>query len=200
VTGVGVTKVQASAARMFSLEAGFKTDGSQFDRLLPDGATFEVGGIAARVIATPGHTPDSVTYVIGDCAFVGDTLFLPYLGTARCDFPGASARDLFDSVKKLHALPDATRVMVGHDYPPPQRVPGHCADMLAQRRDNVHLSEGTSRASFVAFRELRDRTLPLPELFFFALQVNVRAGRMPPLDRDGMRHFRVPVSVTPDWA
>jgi glyoxylase-like metal-dependent hydrolase (beta-lactamase superfamily II) len=199
-TGAGVTAVQASAARMFSLDAAFKTDGSQFDRLFKDGETFAVGNVAARVLATPGHTPDSVTYLIGDCAFVGDTLFLPYLGTARCDFPGASAGDLFDSVKQLHALPDATRVMVGHDYPPPERTPAYCADMLAQRRENVHLSERTARERFVAFREERDRTLPLPELFFFALQVNVRAGRLPPLDRGGMRHFRVPVSVTPDWA
>jgi glyoxylase-like metal-dependent hydrolase (beta-lactamase superfamily II) len=199
-TGADVTAVQASAARMFSLDAGFKTDGSQFDRLLKDGETFKVGEVAARVIATPGHTPDSVTYLIGDCAFVGDTLFLPYLGTARCDFPGASARNLFDSVNKLYTLPDATRVMVGHDYPPPEQAPGYCADILAQKRGNVHLSESTARESFVSFREQRDRTLPLPELFFFALQVNVCAGRLPLLDRGGMRHFRVPVSVTRDWA
>jgi glyoxylase-like metal-dependent hydrolase (beta-lactamase superfamily II) len=199
-TGAGVTAVQASAARMFSLDAGFKTDGSQFDRLLKEGDSFKVGDVAARVIATPGHTPDSVTYLIGDCAFVGDTLFLPYLGTARCDFPGASARALFDSVKKLYALPETTRVMVGHDYPPPEQAPGHCAEIAAEKRDNVHLSESTARESFVTFREQRDRTLPLPELFFFALQVNVCAGRLPPLDRGGMRHFRVPVSITPDWA
>ena len=116
-TGAGVCDVQITAAHMFDLEPQFQTDGSQFERLWNDGERFRVGDIACSVIATPGHTPDSVTYVIGDCAFVGDTLFLPYLGTARCDFPGASAADLYDSVRKLYRLPDETRVLVGHDYP-----------------------------------------------------------------------------------
>jgi glyoxylase-like metal-dependent hydrolase (beta-lactamase superfamily II) len=116
-TGVGVCDVQITAAHMFDLEPDFPTDGSQFEHLWNDGDRFRLGEIACSVLATPGHTPDSVTYLIGDCAFVGDTLFLPYLGTARCDFPGASAHDLYDSIRKLYRLPDATRVLVGHDYP-----------------------------------------------------------------------------------
>lgn len=198
-TGVGVCEVQVTAAHMFDLETQFRTDGSQFERLWNDGERFRVGDIACSVIATPGHTPDSVTYLIGDCAFVGDTLFLPYLGTARCDFPGASARDLFESVRKLYRLPDATRVMVGHDYPSIDNAVAYSSDVLSEKEANVHLSAATSREDFVAFREQRDRTLPLPELFFFALQVNVRAGRLPAEAANGTRQLRVPIRLPENW-
>jgi glyoxylase-like metal-dependent hydrolase (beta-lactamase superfamily II) len=198
-TGAGVCDVQLTAGRMFDLEPQFRTDGSQFDRLWHDGDRFRIGAVACSVLATPGHTPDSVTYLIGDCAFVGDTLFLPYLGTARCDFPGASAATLFDSIHKLYALPDPTRVLVGHDYPAATGESAYCSDVGSEKRANVHLSATTARRDFIAFREERDRTLPLPELFFFALQVNVRAGQLPPAAPNGTRQLHVPIHLPKDW-
>ena len=198
-TGSGVCQVQVTAAHMFDLEPQFPTDGSQFDHLWNDGDRFSIGDVACSVMATPGHTPDSVTYLIGDCAFVGDTLFLPYLGTARCDFPGASARDLYDSIRKLYRLPDATRVLVGHDYPVSPDAAAYCADVGGEKQANVHLNAKTSREDFVAFRETRDRTLALPELFFFALQVNVRAGRFPAKAANGTRQLHVPIHLPQNW-
>jgi glyoxylase-like metal-dependent hydrolase (beta-lactamase superfamily II) len=198
-TGAGVCEVQVTAAHMFDLEPQFLTDGSQFDRLWNDGDRFRVGEVACSVMATPGHTPDSVTYLIGDCAFVGDTLFLPYLGTARCDFPGASARDLYDSIRKLYRLPDATRVLVGHDYPASPGDAKYCSDVGTEKQTNVHLNAGTSREEFIAFRERRDRTLALPELFFFALQINVRAGRFPAEAANGTRQLHVPIHLPQNW-
>jgi glyoxylase-like metal-dependent hydrolase (beta-lactamase superfamily II) len=198
-TGAGVCQVQMTAAHMFDLEPQFRTDGSQFDRLWNDGERFRLGEVACSVMATPGHTPDSVTYLIGDCAFVGDTLFLPYLGTARCDFPGASARDLYDSIRKLYGLPDTTRVLVGHDYPASPDAAAYCSNLGSEKQGNVHLNAGTSREDFVAFREQRDRTLPLPDLFFFALQVNVRAGRFPSEAANGTRQLHVPIHLPQSW-
>jgi glyoxylase-like metal-dependent hydrolase (beta-lactamase superfamily II) len=198
-TGMGVCEVQVTAAHMFDLEPQFRTDGSQFDRLWNDGERFRIGEVACSVMATPGHTPDSVTYLIGDCAFVGDTLFLPYLGTARCDFPGASARDLYDSIRRLYGLPDATRVLVGHDYPAAPDAAAYCSDVASEKQANVHLNATTSREDFVAFREQRDRTLPLPDLFFFALQVNVRAGRFPSEAANGTRQLHVPIHLPQSW-
>ncbi len=200
-TGAGVCEVQITAAHMFDLEPQFHTDGSQFERLWNDGDRFRVGDVACSVIATPGHTPDSVTYLIGDCAFVGDTLFLPYLGTARCDFPGASAADLYDSDPQ--ALPLARRnARAGRP-----RLPGwHRAtlrtarDVRSEKQSNVHLSAATTREDFIAFREERDRTLPLPELFFFALQVNVRAGRFPAEAANGTRQLHVPIHLPQNWS
>ena len=198
-TGTGVCDVQVTAAHMFDLEPEFRTDGSQFDHLWNDGDRFRVGTVACSVIATPGHTPDSVTYLIGDCAFVGDTLFLPYLGTARCDFPGASAADLYDSIRKLYGLPEATRVLVGHDYPAGAGEEAYGSDVRSEKQANAHLSAATTREEFIAFREQRDRTLPLPELFFFALQVNVRAGQFPPEAANGTRQLHVPIHLPQDW-
>jgi glyoxylase-like metal-dependent hydrolase (beta-lactamase superfamily II) len=197
-TGAGVCHVQANAVKVFQLD-GVATDGSQFDHLWNDGDRFDIGTVPARVVATPGHTPDSVTYLVADCAFVGDTLFLPDVGTARCDFPGGSASELYASVQTLYKLPDTTRIMVGHDYPPGKREPVHVSDLLSEKRLNVHLNTATSRDTFIAFRETRDATLPLPELFFFALQTNIRAGRMPPAAPDGTRCFHVPLRVPRDW-
>jgi glyoxylase-like metal-dependent hydrolase (beta-lactamase superfamily II) len=197
-TGAGIRQVQASAARMFDLEQ-LPTDGSQFDRLWNDGERFRVGEVASSVLATPGHTPDSVTYLIGDCAFVGDTLFLPYLGTARCDFPGASAAQLYDSIHKLYRLPDATRILTGHDYPASPADAAYCSDVRSEKQANAHLNAATSRADFIAFREQRDRTLALPELFFFALQVNVRAGRFPAPAASGTRQLHVPIHLPQGW-
>jgi glyoxylase-like metal-dependent hydrolase (beta-lactamase superfamily II) len=198
-TGSGVCEVQVTAAHMFNLEPEFPTDGSQFEHLWNDGDRFRIGNVACSVIATPGHTPDSVTYLIGDCAFVGDTLFLPYLGTARCDFPGASADQLFRSIRKLYGLPGATRVFVGHDYPDNAGEQAYCSDVRSEQQANAHLSAATGREDFIAFREQRDRTLPLPELFFFALQVNVRAGHFPAEAANGTRQLHVPIHLPQNW-
>jgi glyoxylase-like metal-dependent hydrolase (beta-lactamase superfamily II) len=197
-TGAGIRTVQVTAAKLFGLH-DLPTDGSPFDRLWNDGDRFSVGSVSGTVLATPGHTPDSVTYLIGDCLFVGDTLFLPDVGTARCDFPGGNAAQLFASVQSLYRLPDETRVMVGHDYPPTKREPVHISDLRSQRRSNVHLSENTTREAFIEFRQQRDRTLALPELFFFALQANIRSGKLPPAHADGSRYFRVPIRVPRGW-
>lgn len=192
-TGKGITTVQASAAHMFNLGSDFATDGSQFDRLLADGDELAVGGVTCKVLSTPGHTPDSVCFLIGADLFVGDTLFLPDVGTARCDFPGANAREMFESVMRLYDLPEATRVRVGHDYPPTHRDAVHTSDIGTEKRANTHLDASVSCADFVAFREGRDRTLALPELFFFALQANICAGRLPAMEANGTSYFRVPL-------
>ena len=148
-TGANIVTVQRSAARLFALDASVPLDGSQYDRLLPDGEVLAVGGLSCRVLATPGHTPDSVCYLIGDALFVGDTLFQPDVGSARCDFPGASARQSYASVRRLFELPDATRVMVGHDYPPESRDPMHETDIGLERRANLHLKAEKTLEQFV---------------------------------------------------
>ena len=195
-TGAGVCDVQITAAHMFDLEPQFQTDGSQFERLWNDGDRFRVGEIACSVIATPGHTPDSVTYLIGDCAFVGDTLFLPYLGTARCDFPGASAADSVRfGPQALPACP-TQRACWSVTITRCRRATRRTArDVRSEKQSNVHLSAATTREDFIAFREERDRTLPLPELFFFALQVNVRAGHFPAEAANGTRQLHVPIHL-----
>jgi glyoxylase-like metal-dependent hydrolase (beta-lactamase superfamily II) len=198
-TGAGICEVQASAARLFGFDEDFPTDGSQFDHLWHDGDTFQLGAVAGSVIATPGHTPDSVSYLVGDCLFVGDTLFIPELGTARCDFPGASARELYASIRKLYGLRDSIRVFVGHDYPPANREPVHVSDIAAEKRANAHLNETTSSDAFISFREQRDRTLALPDLFYFALQVNVCAGRLPAAAAKNQRFFHVPIHNDAAW-
>lgn len=197
-TGADISRVQASAVRMFNLDAGFATDGSQFDRLLDDGDELKFGGLTCTILATPGHTPDSVCFLVGNNLFVGDTLFLPDVGTARCDFPGASARDLFESVTRLYRLPESTRVLVGHDYPPTNREPVHSSDIGTEKKTNAHLSASVSSEDFIAFREGRDRTLPLPDLFFFALQANICAGRLPAPEANNVSYFRVPLRMPKD--
>jgi len=187
--------VQASAARMFHLEKQFPTDGSQFDRLWNDGDGFSVGEVACSVLATPGHTPDSVTYLIGDCAFVGDTLFLPYLGTARCDFPGGSARALWHSIQRILSLPDDTRLFTGHDYMPGRREPRWESTVRQQKTDNIHLQKTKSEAEFVQLREQRDRTLAMPKLILAALQVNINAGRLPEPESNGERYLKIPLNA-----
>jgi glyoxylase-like metal-dependent hydrolase (beta-lactamase superfamily II) len=198
-TGRGITGVQRTAVDLFDLGPGFAVDGSQFDRLLSDGERLQVGDLVCEVLATPGHTPDSVCYLIGGHVFVGDTLFLPDVGTARCDFPGGDARQLYESVHRLYRLPPTTRVCVGHDYPPTKREPVHITDLASEQNANVHIAAGVSAADFEAFRRARDRTLALPELYFFALQVNVNAGRLPPRNAAGNRLFHVPASVPRGW-
>ena len=168
--------------------------GAEFDILFKDGDTFSIGGLKGEVIHTPGHTPACVTYRMGDAVFVGDTLFMPDYGTARCDFPGGSAEVLFASIQKILALPDETRVFVCHDYKAPGRDSFAWESTVAEEKNrNVHLA-GKSAAEFVAMREARDKTLSMPKLIIPSLQVNMRAGQMPPADDQGKTFLKVPVN------
>lgn len=198
--GEGIVGVQAGFKRRLGLGTEFVADGSAFDRLLRDGDTLPLGELSIEVLATPGHTPDSVSYRIGEAVFIGDTLFSPAAGSARCDFPGGSAAALHASVRRLYALPEATQLYLCHDYPAAGVAPRACVSVHEQRGQNVHLSAGTSTADFVALRERRDATLPLPRLFWPALQVNIRAGELPPADDQGLRFMKLPLEVVASWA
>ena len=183
--GIGekITVIQDTFGKIFNEGTRFQRDGSQFDKLFREGDTFEIGALTGRVLHTPGHTPACLTYLIGDAAFVGDTLFMPDFGTARADFPGGSAAALYASIQKLLALPDDTRIFVGHDYKAPGRdVFAWETTVAEQRARNVHVGGGASAADFVAMREARDKTLGMPKLIIPSLQVNMRAGRMPEPD------------------
>ncbi len=195
--GAGIREVQAHFRRTLDFEPQFRADGSQFDCLFEDGETFALGAIEVRVMATPGHTRDSLSYRIGDAVFVGDTLFMPDGGTARCDFPGGDAGMLYDSIQKLYALPAATRMFLCHDYPPPGRAPCAVSSIDAQRHGNIHAHAGVTRAQFIALRDARDRSLELPALLYPAVQVNVRAGALPPPARNGAVYLKVPVHLRP---
>lgn len=195
VIGVGVGKVQETFARVFNLGEGFAIDGSQFDRLVSDGDVLALGNLAMRVLATPGHTNDSVSYVVGDAVFVGDTLFQPDVGSARCDFPGGDAATLYESVRKLFALGDATRVFVCHDYPPAGREPLAETTIGAQRRDNIHLRDEVGLDAFVDMRTSRDATLSMPKLILPAIQVNIRAGRLPSPEDNGVSYLKLPLDM-----
>jgi glyoxylase-like metal-dependent hydrolase (beta-lactamase superfamily II) len=196
VIGAGIRDVQAKFQRIYGLGAGFATDGSQFDRLVSEGDELPLGELAVRVIATPGHTNDSVTYLVGDAAFIGDTLFMPDTGSARCDFPGGDAAELYRSVQKLYSLPPDTRLFVCHDYPP-GGAREHRAETSVeeQRVANVHIRDGVDEAAFVHLRTARDATLPVPRLIIPSVQVNIRAGHLPDSDADGVSYLRVPVNV-----
>lgn len=195
--GEEVKTVQRAFAPLFGGES-FAPDGADFDRLLSDGDRIEVGEMVIEVVHVPGHTPADVTYIIGDAAFTGDSLFMPDFGTARADFPGGSARDLYQSVRKLLALPPETRLFHCHDYKAPGRDQfAWQSTVAAQRAANKHVHDGISEAEFVAMREERDATLPAPELLMPAIQVNIRAGRLPAPDATGMRHLRIPLSLAP---
>lgn len=191
--GRGITAVQERFKGLFGLADEFRADGSQFDRLFADGDTFRIGALDARVIATPGHTDDSLTYVIGDAAFVGDTVFAPETGTARADFPGGDARKLYRSIRRLLELPEHTRLYLCHDYPPEGREARAQTSVEDQRSRNVHVRNGVDEDAFVKMRVERDATLPVPKLILPALQVNIRAGELPPPDANGIRYFRLPL-------
>ncbi len=191
--GRGITQVQARFKALFGLEPEFATDGRQFDRLFADGDTFAVGALEARVVATPGHTDDSLTYVIGDAAFVGDTVFAPETGTARADFPGGDARKLYHSIRRLFDLPADTRLFLCHDYPPAERQARAQSSLDEQRQRNVHVGGDADEETFVQMRTARDATLPAPKLILPALQVNIRAGELPPPDANGIRYLRLPI-------
>ena len=195
--GVGrhITDVQQVFCSLFNL-GDVAPDGSQFDRLFDEGDRFSIGELEARVMHTPGHTPACVTFVIGNAAFVGDTLFMPDYGTARCDFPGGDAALLFDSIQKILSLPDDTRLFMCHDYKAPGR--DHYAwetTVAAQRKGNVHLAGGVARAAFADFRNGRDAGLGMPRLLLPAIQVNIRAGLMPEPEGNGTRYLKIPLNA-----
>jgi len=193
--GAEIIRVQDTFGKVFNEGTEFQRDGSQFDALFQDGDSFTLGNITAQVLHTPGHTPACMTYVIGDAAFVGDTLFMPDFGTARADFPGGSAETLYHSIQKLFALPDDTRVFVGHDYKAPGRDAFAWETTIgAQKAQNKHVGAGTEEAAFVDMRETRDAELGMPRLILPSLQVNMRAGQMPPADDDGHVFFKIPVN------
>jgi glyoxylase-like metal-dependent hydrolase (beta-lactamase superfamily II) len=193
--GANITVVQDTFGKVFNEGTEFQRDGSQFDKLFREGDTLEIGALKGRVLHTPGHTPACLTYVIGDAAFVGDTLFMPDFGTARCDFPGGSAEMLYESIQKILALPDETRVFVGHDYKAPGRDDYAWETTVAEEKArNVHIGAGKSAEEFVAMRQARDATLDMPKLIIPSLQVNMRAGQMPPAERDGKTYLKVPVN------
>jgi glyoxylase-like metal-dependent hydrolase (beta-lactamase superfamily II) len=195
--GIGdrITVIQDTFGKVFNEGTEFQRDGSQFDALFKEGDSFHIGQMRGDVLHTPGHTPACLTYVIGDAAFVGDTLFMPDFGTARCDFPGGSAEVMFDSVQKILALPDQTRIFVGHDYKAPGRDSYAWESTVGeQKAANVHVGGGKSREDFVAMREARDATLDMPKLIVPSLQVNMRAGHMPAPDEKGDVFLKVPVN------
>lgn len=194
--GAMITTVQDTFGKVFNEGTEFQRDGSQFDALFKDGDSFHVGQMRADVMHTPGHTPACLTYVIGDAAFVGDTLFMPDFGTARCDFPGGSAQDLYRSIQRILALPDETRIFVGHDYKAPGRDEfAWETTVAAQRAANVHVGDGAAQDDFIALRETRDATLGMPKLIVPSLQVNMRAGNMPEPDENGTVMLKLPINT-----
>ena len=195
--GIGdrITVVQDTFGKVFNEGTEFQRDGSQFDQLFVEGDSLHIGQLRADVMHTPGHTPACLTYVIGDSAFVGDTLFMPDFGTARCDFPGGSSENLYQSIQRILALPDDTRIFVGHDYKAPGRKDYAWETTVAEQKAlNVHVGAGKDMASFVAMRDARDATLAMPKLIIPSLQVNMRAGQMPEADDQGDVFLKVPVN------
>lgn len=195
--GENIREVQATFKKLYNLERSFLPDGSQFDHLFKDGETFRIGGIEARAMFVPGHTPADMAYLIEDSLFVGDTLFMPDVGTARADFPGGDAAMLYRSIRRLLDLPPQTRMYVCHDYPPKTRDAQWETTVAEQRANNIHVRDGITEESFVAMRKARDATLDVPTLILPSIQVNVRAGQMPPADDNGVAYLRIPINALP---
>lgn len=194
--GERIVKVQDTFGKLFNAGTDFARDGRQFDHLFRDGERYAIGGLEAVALHVPGHTPACMAHVIGDAVFVGDTLFMPDYGTARCDFPGGDAGTLYDSIQRLLALPDETRVFLCHDYKAPERDAFIWETTIGtQRRENVHVHSGVSRADFVALREARDRTLDMPRLILPSVQVNMRGGHFPEPEDNGVRYLKIPINA-----
>lgn len=196
-TGIGahIVEVQEIFGKAFNAGTEFARDGSQFDALFKENDTFAIGALEGRVLHTPGHTPACLTYVIGDAAFVGDTLFMPDYGTARCDFPGGDARTLYHSIQKVLSLPEQTRLFLCHDYKAPGReLFQHETSVAEQRKTNVHVHDGISEEEFVKMRTERDATLGMPRLIIPSVQVNMRAGELPPAEDNGQVYLKVPIN------
>lgn len=194
--GFNIAVVQDTFGKVFNAGTEFARDGSQFDHLFRDDDSFTVGTIPGRAIHTPGHTPACMTYVIGDAAFVGDTLFMPDYGTARCDFPGGDARQLYRSIRRIFALPPETRLFLCHDYKAPGRDDYHWETTVGEERaHNIHVHDGIDEDAFAAMRSKRDATLDMPRLILPSVQVNMRAGHMPPAEDNGVRYLKIPVDA-----
>jgi glyoxylase-like metal-dependent hydrolase (beta-lactamase superfamily II) len=193
--GEGICGVQKHFGSVFNLQPPFAADGHQFDRLFRDGDTFALGNITCRVMHTPGHTNDSLTYLIGQYAFIGDSLFMVDCGTARCDFPGGDAGLLYDSIQKLFELPDETILCLCHDYPPDGRPVCHEVTVREQKERNIHVGGGTDKETFVSLRDSRDESLSLPELILPSIQVNIRAGQLPAAEDNDIAYIRIPLNT-----
>lgn len=193
--GVNITHVQKVFKGVFNLEPGFKLDGSQFDHLFQEGGAIPLGDLSGEVMFVPGHTPACAAYRFGNVAFVGDTLFMPDVGTARCDFPGGDARALYASTRKLLSLPPETRLFMCHDYPPTDRPVAFETTVAEQRAKNIHVHDGVSEDEFVAMRTKRDATLDMPTLILPSVQVNIRAGEMPPKEDNGVAYLKIPLNA-----
>jgi glyoxylase-like metal-dependent hydrolase (beta-lactamase superfamily II) len=193
--GAAITDVQKVFAGIFHLEATFRPDGHQFDKLLHDGETFVIGALDAEAMSVPGHTPACMAYRIGDAVFVGDTLFMPDVGTARCDFPGGDAYTLYRSMRKLLSLPAETRLFMCHDYPPEGRAEAWQTTVAEQRSANIHIHDGVTEDEFVKMRSARDATLEMPVLILPSVQINIRAGGMPPPEANGVSYLKIPLNT-----
>lgn len=194
--GAEIRTVQTVFGKIFNEGTEFQRDGSQFDKLLVDGDTLRIGNMEAQAIHTPGHTPACMTYVVGDAAFVGDTMFMPDYGTARADFPGGDARTLFRSIKKVLSLPPETRLFMCHDYKAPGRDEYRWETSVAEERaHNIHVHDGISEDEFVAMREARDATLDMPRLILPSIQINMRAGQLPEPEDNGLRYIKIPLNA-----
>jgi len=195
--GENIRAVQATFKKLFNLERSFLPDGSQFDHLFKDGEVFRIGEVKATAMRVPGHTPADMAYLVDGSVFVGDTLFMPDVGSARADFPGGNARQLYASMRRLLALPSDTTMYVCHDYPPSSREPAWQTTVAAQRAHNIHVRDGVSEDEFVAMRTARDSSLEVPTLILASIQVNVRGGQLPPADDNGVAYLRIPLNALP---
>ena len=195
--GEHIREVQATFKKLYNLEPSFLPDGSQFDHLFKDGEVFKIGNVEATALLVPGHTPADLAYLVDGAVFVGDTLFMPDVGTARADFPGGDAHTLYRSMRQLLTLPPETRVFVCHDYPPKGREARWETTIAEQKAGNIHVRDGISEEEFVTMRKARDRTLEVPTLILPSIQVNVRAGQLPPADENGVAYLRIPLNTLP---
>ncbi|MGB1967714.1 MAG: MBL fold metallo-hydrolase [Litorivicinaceae bacterium] len=193
--GAHITEVQNIFGNLFNAEPEFHRNGSQFNQLFADGDTFAIGGLTVTAMHTPGHTPACMTYHIGDSLFVGDTLFMPDFGTARCDFPGGNARALYQSIQRLFTLPPETRIFMCHDYMPNGREMRYETTVGEQKKFNIHLHDGISEEEFVTMRSAKDKTLSMPALMLPSVQVNMRAGELPPPEDNGIRYLKIPLDA-----
>ncbi|MES2226792.1 MAG: MBL fold metallo-hydrolase [Pseudomonadota bacterium] len=193
--GERITEVQATFKMLYNLERNFLPDGGQFDHLFKDDEVFKIGEVQARALLVPGHTPADMAYVVDGAVFVGDTLFMPDVGTARADFPGGDAHTLYRSMRRILALPPETKMYVCHDYPPNGREAAWETTVAEQRAKNIHVRDGVSEDEFVAMRKARDATLEVPTLILPSIQVNIRAGQLPPAEEDGVSYLKIPLNV-----
>lgn len=193
--GNGIQQVQKVFRGIFNLEEAFKADGSQFDYLLRDDEEIEFGNLKFKSISVPGHTPACMAYEVGDAIFVGDTIFMPDVGTARCDFPGGDAKTLYNSVQKLLSKPMDTRLFMCHDYPPDDRPIAYQTTVAAQRENNIHIHDGVSEVAFIEMRTTRDVTLEMPILILPSIQINIRAGHLPPKEENGIAYLKIPLNA-----